>query len=296
MDQLPFLIISGVAVGCVYGLIGISYHLMFIVRGAVSFAQGDLTMLAGLLLVSLLPVVPSPWIAVVAVIVLIGLASGLTERLCIRPAIKGGTDKLGWILATVGLAIFISNTSTIIWGNLPYRPPELIRVGDLSLGFVTIGGHELLAIMFGVAIVILLRLLLNHTIIGRSVRATAADATAAELCCINSNRVSLLVFMLSGAIGAISMFLIAPLTLIRPELGFPLGLKGFAAATCGGLDKAEASFMGGILLGIAEALASFFLWSGGKDAVAFLAMAIIILCRPVGLFGSRKAFYRYVHR
>jgi branched-chain amino acid transport system permease protein len=86
------------------------------------------------------------------------------------------------------------------------------------------------------------------------------------------------------------MFLIAPLTLIRPELGFPLGLKGFAAATFGGLDRAEASFAGGILLGIAETLASFFLWSGGKDAVAFLAMAIIILSRPTGLFGSRRAF------
>jgi len=288
MEQLLFVIVSGAAVGSIYGLLAISYHLMFSVRGAVSFAQGDLTMLAGFFFISLAAWFSSPLVAFLAVLFLISLGSGLIERVCIRPAIRQSSHNLGWILATVGLAIFISNTATIIWGNLPLRPPDLITLQAVRVGPVAIGGQELLAISCGFGIVILLRLLLNHTIIGRSIRVTAADPTAAQLCGIKSDRVSFSVFMLSGLIGAISMMLIAPLTFIRPQLGFIFGLKGFAAATVGGLESSESSFLGGILLGIAESLAAYFLWSGLKDAVAFLAMAIIILVRPSGLFSFAK--------
>jgi branched-chain amino acid transport system permease protein len=288
LQQLTFVIISGAAVGSIYGLFAISYHLMYSVRGAVSFAQGDLTMLAGFLLISLAAWLQSPVVAFLMVLVLISLASGLIERFCIRPAIKVGSHSLGWILATVGLATFMSNTSTIIWGNLPLRPPELVTLPAVKIGFATIGGSELLAISCGCAIVILLRMLLTHTIIGRSIRVTAADPMAAQLCGINSDRVSLAVFMLSGAIASVSMMLIAPLSYIRPDLGFIFGLKGFAAATFGGLDRAETAFLGGILLGIAEALAAFFLWSGLKDAVGFFAMAIIILVSPAGLFALMR--------
>jgi branched-chain amino acid transport system permease protein len=288
MEQLLFVIVSGAAVGSIYGLFAISYHLMFSVRGAVSFAQGDLTMLAGFLLITLTAWLSSPFAAFVAVLLLISLGSGVIEKVCIRPAIRQSSHNLGWILATVGLATFVSNTSTIIWGNLPLRPPELVRLESVRIGPVAIGGHEMLAISCGVGIVILLRLLLNHTIVGRSIRVTAADPTAAQLCAINSDKVSLFVFMLSGLIGAISMMLIAPLTFIRPQLGFIFGLKGFASATVGGLESSESAFLGGILLGIAEALAAYFLWSGLKDAVAFLAMAIIILVRPSGLFSFAR--------
>lgn len=287
-DQWLFLLISGAAVGSVYGLLGICYHLMFSVRGAVSFAQGDLVMLAGFLLIFFVQWVPSPIVVLLFVVLLISLASGLIEKICIRPAIKEGRHSLGWILATVGLAIFLSNTCTIIWGNIPVKAPQIIESRSFNLGPAVINSHELLALTAGIAIVILLRLLLNYTIIGRSIRVTAADPMAAELCGINSDRVSLIVFMLSGLIGSISMVLIAPLTFISPEIGFVVGLKGFAAATVGGLDRAEGSFLGGIILGIIESLAAFFLWSALKDASAFMALAIIILVRPIGLFGSAK--------
>jgi branched-chain amino acid transport system permease protein len=287
-DQLLFLVISGAAIGSVYGLLGICYHLMFSVSGAVSFAQGDLVMLAGFLFIALVQWISSPFLALVFVVLIISFASGLVERVCIRPAIKGGSHNLGWILATVGLAIFLSNTSTIIWGNIPLKAPELMESRSFNLGPAAVSSHEVLALTAGAAIVILLRLLLNFTIVGRSIRVTAADPMAAELCGINSDRISLIVFMLSGFIGAISMVLIAPLTFISPGIGFVIGLKGFAAATVGGLDRAEGAFLGGILLGIIESLAAFFLWSALKDASAFLALAIIILIRPIGLFGSIK--------
>lgn len=288
IQQLTFVVMSGAAVGSIYGLFAISYHLMFSVRGAVSFAQGDVTMLAGFLLISLAAWLSSPLLGFLVVLVLISLGSGLIERLCIRPAIREGSHNLGWILATVGLATFMSNTSTIIWGNLPLRPPSLFTLHSVKVGFATIDGNELLAILAGFAIVVLLRLLLNHTIMGRSIRVTAADPMAAQLCGINSDKVSLFVFMLSGLIGSISILLIAPLTPIRPALGFIFGLKGFAAATFGGLDRSETAYLGGIILGIAESMAAFFLWSGLKDAVAFLAMAVIILVSPAGLFALMR--------
>jgi branched-chain amino acid transport system permease protein len=289
IEILSFLVVSGAAVGCVYGLIGISYHLMFSVRRAVSFAQGDLTMLAGFLFISFVSWSFSPLWALLTVMFLIGLAGGLTEKLCIRPAVKTGETSLGWILASVGLAIFMNNTMTIIWSNMPTRVPSLINMPSLTCAFVTIPGDELLAMVCGIAIVILLRLLLNYTIIGKSIRVTAADPTAAELCAINTDRISVLVFIFSGAIGVISMILIAPITFIGTGLAFVLGLKGFAAAAVGGLDSPEGSFLGGIILGITESLAAYFLWSGLKDGVAFFALAIIILVRPRGLFAYRQA-------
>jgi len=245
-------------------------------------------MVGGFFFLSISSIISWPLGALLIVMLLISIGSGLVERICIRPAIKQSGHNLIWILATSGLAIFISNTSNIIWSNIPLRIPEIIIIDPIKLGYLNIGGYEFLAILGGFIIVFLLRLFLYHSIIGKAIRVTAADHIEAELCGINSDKISLFVFMLSGVLGTISMVLIAPITFIKNELGFIIGLKGFAAATFGGLDNPESAYLGGIILGVAELLATFYLWSGFKDGVAFIAMIIIILLRPAGLFSNLR--------
>jgi branched-chain amino acid transport system permease protein len=128
-------------------------------------------------------------------------------------------------------------------------------------------------------ILLLLYFLLERTLLGKAVRACAINRQAAQLMGIGPGQMSLLAFALSAALGAVGGIVIAPLTLVSYDMGLMLGLKGFVAAVIGGLVSAPGAVIGGLLLGVLESLAAGLISSGLKDAIAFLALVIVIFAR-----------------
>jgi len=139
----------------------------------------------------------------------------------------------------------------------------------------------------GVTLVILigLWLFLEHTMLGKAVRACAINPKAADLMGISPERMSFLSFGLSAGLGAVAGIVIAPLTLVSYNIGLTLGIKGFVVAVMGGLVNAPAAVAGGLLLGLLESWGAGLLSSGFKDAIAFILLFIILFLKPAGLFG-----------
>ena len=286
---------TGLTIGSIYALIALGFTIIFNASGIVNFAQGEFVMLGALVAVTLVgdTAAPLAWYMVPAAVILSTLLvagfAGLLQLVFIRPLT--GRPVLTAIILTIGASIAIHGVAMLVWGKdaLPLPPlpgPPVLAVGSAVVPFQSVW-------VLGVSLVAMLalRLFFDRTLIGRAMRANAANREGALLVGINPQRIVLLSFILSGALGAGAGALIAPSTLATYDMGTMLGLKGFAAAILGGLGSSPGAILGGLLLGLLESFGAGFLptgLSGYKDAVAFVVVLLVLFLRPSGLLGSRK--------
>ena len=219
----------------------------------------------------------------VIVVALIGLAIHL---LVIRPLKRSSI--LISILATLGVSIFLRNTSMIIWGSDPLTFSPISKGGPLSLGGATISFQDLWVIGITLSILVFLYLLSNHTLIGKAMKASSSDPLAANLIGISTNMIVFYAFGISAAVGAVAGIFITPIFFVSYSTGTIIGLKGFVAAVIGGWGKSTGAVIGGFLLGIVEALSIGFISAGYKNAVTFLALLAILYFVPKGILGSTE--------
>lgn len=279
-------VISGLTVGSVYALVALGFTLIYSASHVINFAQGEFVMVGGLVSVFVMSSgLPFPVAAAVALVaaVLIGFA---LHRFAIEP-IKTASPSI-LIMMTIGASIAIRGLAQLLFGKQFHTMPALF--GDLK---VTVMGvviqPQSLCIMITVATVVLaLFWFLRSTVAGKAVRATASNITAAQLVGIDSRRTLSLSFMISAAIGAIAGILITPITLISYDAGGLLAVKGFAAAILGGIGFPPGAVFGGLLLGLIEALSAGYVSSAYKDAFAFIAMLLVLLIAPNGIFFKTK--------
>ncbi len=275
-DYLQF-VLSGLSTGSIYALVALGIVIIYSVTGIINLAQGEYTMLGAMFAVTFykwgLPL-PLAFAASVIVVILIGM---LIERLTVKPVRSASPVTL--IIITVGVSIIIRGVALLIWGATPYSLPEFTPGAPLTL-FGAILSRQRLWIMGVTALVLaLLYYLLERTLLGKALRACAINQTAASFMGVSPGQMSLLSFALSAALGAVAGIVIAPLTLVSYNMGLMLGLKGFVAAVIGGLVSAPGAVIGGLLLGVIESLSAGLISSGMKDAIAFLALFVVLLWR-----------------
>jgi len=284
--EIASLSIHGLAIGSVYALMALAINVLFAARRVVNFAQGDLTMLAGLIAVALISRWGLPYFATLAVTVV--LAAGLAlviERVAIRP-LPVEEHNISWILAMVAVAIIIANASQLIFGTDPFDFPTLFSPQPIEFAGVRTGPERLLAIAFTAVFMIGFQLIQNHTIHGKAMKAAARDADMAAMLGISVKRYVAAAFATSGAVAAVAAFLVGPMTFVTPDLGFSLGIKGFAAAALGGLGTFGGAVAGGLILGLVETLSGAYLGSIVKDSVSLIILCLILVFRPTGLVGE----------
>jgi len=278
---------TGLTIGSIYALIALGFTIIYNASGIVNFAQGGFVMLGALLAVSLsLAGVPLPACVVLSAL-LVTITGCALERAFIRPL--AGRPVITPIIVTIGASILLEGLAMLIWGKdaLPLNPlpgPPVLTVASAIVPFQSVW-------VLGVSVLLMvgLRLFFDRTLIGRAMRANAANRQGALLVGINPGRVVLLSFALSAGLGALAGALIAPITLASYDMGTMLGLKGFSAAILGGLGSSPGAILGGLLLGLLESFAAGFISSGYKDAVAFVVLLLVLFVRPAGLLGWRKA-------
>jgi branched-chain amino acid transport system permease protein len=282
---------SGVTNGAIYAVIALGFTMLFSTTGLINFAQGEFVMLGALGLVSLWKVAKLP-LGIAFVISTLGVAAvGLAlERLAIRTVRKPHPIVL--VIITIGASILLRGLGMLGWGKDAHSVPSFSRHPPFDVAGATLLPQSLWIICIVLAVVVCLQAFTKKSLTGKAMQACAIDKRAAAIIGIPSERMTLLAFALSAGMGGIGGILVAPITMSSYDMGMLLGLKGFCAAMLGGLGSSWGAVLGGLLLGILEALGVGLFSSGLKDAIAFLLLLLILYVRPSGILGV-KAIHRF---
>jgi len=284
LSQTLQYVFSGLTNGAIYALSALGFSLIYNASGVINFAQGEFIMLGGVCAVMMSSAgVPLP-LAIVLSVAAVALVGLLLEKLAIEPA--GEADVVSLVIITIGASIFLQGVAQVLFGKGQRALAPFTGDTPLTIAGASLLPQSLWMIATGAVIVLLLAWFFGRTRLGKAVLATAHNRLAARLVGINTRHVLALSFVLSAALGAIAGVVSAPITLTSYDVGIMLGLKGFVAATLGGLGSGSGAVVGGLILGLTEALAAGYISSAYKDAVPFVLIILILFFMPRGLFGA----------
>jgi branched-chain amino acid transport system permease protein len=280
-------IVSGVGIGCVFGLIGIGYCVIYNASGIVNFAQGAFVMLGGMITHALLKSAGLPlFLAAVIAVAVVALSGVLVERLVVRPLWRRNATPFVMILATLAVQIVLERATLLVAGDQPQTLPNFIDLPPLMLGKVAISYQLMVIAASSLLLVGLLALFFGRTRVGRAMRACSINREAAALQGIPVSRMLAYAFALSAGLGAVAGVLITPTQFTAFNIGVSFAISGFIAAIVGGFGNPGGAFVGGILLGLAQAVATVVLGSGFKNIAALSILLVFITIRPMGIFGK----------
>jgi branched-chain amino acid transport system permease protein len=282
-------LVNGLSVGCIYGLIGIGFCVIYNASGIVNFAQGAFVMLGGMVTFVLLTSFGMPLIVAgalaTAAVALLGV---IIERLVVRPLWDRNATMFVMILATLAAQIVIERATLIAVGDQPKSIPVFTDLPPIRIGGVAIGYQIIWIIGTSLLLIAVLALFFQKTLVGRAMRACSINREAAALQGIPVSRMLALSFALSAALGAIAGILLTPTQFTAFNVGTPFAISGFIAAIVGGFGRPFGAFLGGIALGLAQALAVFALGSGLKNVAALAVLLVFLFFRPSGILGPAK--------
>jgi len=285
--QFIQLVISGIAQGCIYGLIALGFVLIYKATETVSFAQGELMMLGAFTGLALMTFMGFPfWLAVPCALVAMALFGMLLERVVVRPIL--GQPAFSIVMLTIGIGYVARGGITMIPGigtethtmPVPYKD-EVWNAGALVLNveqMVVIGATAVLCL--------LLFALFRYSKIGIAMQAASQNQLAAYYMGIPVKTLNGLVWGLASAVAAVAGLLLSPITFVHANMGF-IGLKAFPAAVVGGFGSLPGAIVGGLVIGIVESLSGFYLPEGFKDTAAYIVVLVMLMVRPNGLFGEK---------
>lgn len=286
MAELLQYLLSGVTVGAAYALVALGFVIIYNASEVVNFAQGEFVMLGGMVTFFAAQAgVPLPLAALLAIVVtaVIGV---LLNKLAIERA--GGAPVVSLIIITIGASIFLRGGAQLVFDKQLHRFPAFSGDEPINIGGATILPQSLWVIAGAMLVFVLLYIFFTWTVTGKAILATANNRLAAKLVGINTDYMMTLSFALSAAIGALAGILVTPISLTSYDLGVAYALKGFAAAMLGGMGSPFGALVGGLLLGLVEALTAGYISSAYKDAVAFIVILAVLFFMPQGLFGHKS--------
>jgi branched-chain amino acid transport system permease protein len=275
--------VSGILLGGVYALISIGLTLIFGVLRVVNFAHGEFLMIAMYASFWLFHLYGlDPYASILVVVALLFLVGLLVETLVIRPILKASASMQ--IAATVGLSVLLQNLALVTM-TANYRSVDTpLSKAVLSVGPLVMGVSRLAAFLVALGITGILFLFLQRSYLGKAIRCTAQDRTAALLMGINIDRVYLVTFAIGSALVGVAGALLAPLYPVFPTVGTYFVLAAFVVVVLGGLGNLTGALLGGFIIGLVEAFSGFYV-PELKEAVYFVVFIIVLLIRPTGLFG-----------
>lgn len=286
MDLFLNLVASGLVIGSIYGLIGISFAVIFKTTGVLNFAQGEVMMVVAYSAWTLATILNLPfWILIIASLALAAIIGIITERIFIRPMI--GQPVFAIVMVTIGLAVMLRSLTIIIWGQdiLPF--PSSIAGGVVEIGPTVFYTEQLMAIILLLVVSLAVFLFFRYTRVGVAMRATAQDETSALLMGVDARRISALAWALAAMISGLAGITVAIMFSRSPDIWF-MGLRSFPAAILGGLDAPLGAAFGGLIVGVIGDLSEGYIGQGLKEISGFFVIIIILMVRPYGLFGEKE--------
>jgi branched-chain amino acid transport system permease protein len=285
--QILQLLISGVAQGCIYGLIALGFVLIYKATETVSFTQGELMMLGSFLALALLTVLGFPfWLSIPSTMLAMGVFGLLLERAVIRPIL--GQPAFSIVMLTIGISYIARGAITMIpdVGTDTRVLPVPYNDAITKLGGLVIDIEQMAVIGATAVLCAALAMLFKYTKIGIAMQASSQNQLAAYYMGIPVQRINGLVWALASAVAAVAGILLAPITFVHANMGF-IALKAFPAAVVGGFGSLPGAIVGGLIIGVVESMSGFFLPEGFKDVAAYVVVLVMLMVKPNGLFGEK---------
>lgn len=286
MNYFIQLVASGLAIGAIYGLVAMSFAVIFKATGIINFAQGEMGMITAYTSWSIATMLGTDAVSTVLVAVLVGATLGLVcERLIMRPML--GEPVLSVVLVTVGLAVVLRALVTLIWGAAPHKFNVEGADTIVHLGEVGMRASQLTVIVVLLLAIAGFWFFLRHSRFGVAMRAVAADEKTARLMGVSTARVQAVAWAAASGLAGLAGAFFAVIYGLAPTI-FELGLKAFPATVLGGFDSILGSAFSGLIIGVLENLVGGYLPSTLKEIAGFVLILVVLMVRPFGLFGEKR--------
>jgi branched-chain amino acid transport system permease protein len=297
-------LINGLTLGSVYALVALGYTMVYGIIGLINFAHGDVVMIGAMVVTVVVTMLVggdpnvSAWIALGAGLLVampVCMIVGWTaERVAYRPLRRA--PRLAALITAIGVSIILQNVVMMVWGRSYMSFPQIIHSDVYTVMGARVSGLQIAIVAIAGALMAGLIYLVHGTRLGTAMRATAQNREVAGLMGVNINTVITAAFLIGSALAAIAGAMVTTYYgVAQYTMGFMLGLKAFTAAVLGGIGNLSGAMLGGLLLGVIEALGSGyigdltggFLGSHYQDVFAFIVLVAVLIFRPKGLMGER---------
>lgn len=277
-------LLNGLTLGSIYSLVALGLTLVYGIMHIPNFAHGGIYMIGGYVAYTLMTAIGVHyWVAMAAAAAVSAAVAMACERLVFHPL--RNAPALHHMIAAIGILLFLEAAAQAIWGA-EFRRMPTPYAGSLSLGDIGLPTQRALIIASALVLMIALNLFLRKTLLGTAILAMAQEREGAFLMGIDANKISLLTFAIAGALAAVAAVLFAPINLVYPTMGELVIMKAFVIIILGGMGSIGGAIVGGLIVGLAEALAGFYVSSDYKDLIAFGILVLILAVRPEGLFSK----------
>lgn len=280
-------LINGLSMGSTYAMIALGYTMVYGIAKMLNFAHGDIIMVGGYMIYVTLTATGNPLLGLlVAVICCVLLGVGI-EKVAYKPL--RGASPLAVLITAIGVSYLLQSLAQIIFGTAP-KMVNVADLGNLNVAGLTIPVYTLVTLGCSMVIMLILTLFVKYTRIGRAMIAVSEDRGAAQLMGINVNGIIMITFAIGSALAAFAgLFMLMKSPSLTNTLGAMPGIKAFTAAVIGGIGSIPGAMLGGILMGVVEAISlTIPVIAPYTDAIEFIILIIILLVRPTGILGKKR--------
>ena len=282
-------LINGISLGSVYAIIALGYTMVYGIAKMLNFAHGDVIMVGGFAVFTVVSTCGLPPAVGILVAVVICTALGMViERVAYKP-LRNAASPLAVLITAIGVSYLLQNVALLVFGANTKSFTSVVSIQPLKLadGKLMISGETIVTIIAGIIIMICLTLFVNKTKAGQAMLAVSEDKGDAQLMGINVNGTIALTFAIGSALAAVAgVLLCSSYPSLTPYTGAMPGIKAFVAAVFGGIGSIPGAMIGGILLGIIEILGKAYISSQMADAIVFAVLIVVLLVKPTGILGK----------
>jgi len=288
MTDVVQLFVAGVSIGAIYAMAAIGFVLLWQTSNTINFAQGEFVVVPAFAMVLFFVVWKLPYaVAFLATV----LVSTVLLGLVVKEALVNRLLKMGvlpLVIATIGLSLLIRYSLQQFWTPLALPFPAVFSREPIRLGTIILSWEELMNVLFAGVVIGLLHLFITRTKLGWAMQAVAQNRNLASVLGIRVSRLVTMTFMLNAALTAVAAVLIAPIYLVKYDIGVAIGLKAFYAAIIGGFNQIRGALLGGLLVGVVETFSAAYISSHFRDAFALVILIAVLLLKPEGLWGEKE--------
>lgn len=283
-------IVNGLTIGCIYALVAIGYSLVFGVLRLINFANGAVYMLGAYLMYVIVSLAGTgAALAFPLCLIITGVVGFLVDYIGLRPLRARNAPRMAALISTLGIGTFIENAIQVWIGTDTKAFPNFLDLGKIQLGSTVISYTQIIIFAICIVLMLVLSLIVYKTKIGKSMLAVSQNTTCATLMGINVKLVIAGTFVVSAILACVSGVLVGSYYQnIDTTMSFTVGMKTFAAAVLGGVGSLPGAVLGGLIVGLAEAIGASYIHSGYRDAIAFGILIVVLLVKPSGILGKQS--------
>jgi len=286
--MLEQLLIKGMSIGAIYAMLGIGFCLLWQTSRLVNFAQGEFVTVSAFLIllfysVLKLPLFLATFMGIVAAAFVLGF---VVKKTLAEPLMPRGN--IAFVVGTIGLGFLVKDSLTVFVSAEALPFPAMIPQKPLHYAGAMFSSLDIWNICVAAVMIVSLHLFIRKTKPGKALQAVAQNRQAADIMGIDAQKMILLAFVINAVLAAFSATLVAPIYMVKYDMGNELGLKAFYAAIIGGFNQVRGALLGGFLVGLIEVFTAAYISTQYKSAFVLLTLIVVILCKPEGLLGTKE--------